>query len=607
MTTPVTPVGHLLDLLEPPFEQDAGDWEQILERAGLAKTLRRRSGRPVLIPAIAVAAAAVVVASALAATGLHPLSAFSSWFAGKPGRPAPAAAERRFRSSPGEQSWDAFPTGTKLRLLVSGVAGGKRYVLYGFRSGNSLCLSLDVNSVRYSYRPGCAAASTLRQLDAPILLVGSGANWSSAGNLAPPPELSVGIVADGVSAVEVNTIDGTHAAWVGGNAYLWVESEPSSGDRVLSLTAISHGRKTTVQAPMAANAFGPAPPLSAARGPTRLEATILHPTIGWLERHELVGLAPSRLETYPQIRRLIAASGFTRFIKPDPLSNVIVGVSARRLFYGGGLWGGSNPPYFDRGPLHLFYPPRSSSQQFVSLTGIAADGVRRIEVFLADGEVETAALKDNVFTALVRRSPPVRVVAYDRTGLVVGIQTLDRLQLFSASVPAAAGRHLKPVLTVRGPHGTTATVAVGRAVANVRCWRASFGNGRSQSGCEPRVPPGRRSGVPAIRLLGGVQPAGGDVFVIANTQPPVARAGLRFADGETITARPVGGLVVFAIPDAQLSRHRQRALLVAFDRHGRQIDRVSYRNGHVIRATRVSGPKQLRNTLEPSVFFRATA
>lgn len=613
MTTRITSVNQALELLVPPFEDGGGDWDEILATADLRDTSssgfsrRRAHRRRFMIAAFALAVALLIVVSALAASGLNPFSSFRAWFSGKPGRPASPSAQREFRSVNG-QSWNAFPTGTKLRLLLSRNVDGVRYVLYGFRSGNSLCLTLDAGPRQYnSFRPGCAAASTLAHQRASILpIVADGGVGGS--RFAPPPEVSFGIVADGVSAVQVHATDGSHLAWVGGDAYLWVEAWPNSGNRVLSLTGTARGAKSTVHVPALNNFLAPAPQ-AVPRGPSRLQATIAHPTIGWLDRHEPVGLAPSQLKTYPQIRRLIAASGFTRFIKPDPLSNVIVGVSARRLFYRGGLWGGSNPPYFNRGPLHLFFPPEQPSQGFVTLAGIAADGVAQIKVFLADGQIQAASLKDNVFTALVPRSAPVRVVAYNRSNRVVGVLTLKQLELPTGPVlPTAASRHLIPILTMHAPNGATTTLSAGPLVNNIRCWRASFSNGATQSACQQQIPAGRQVGMRAIQLIGGVQPVGRDIFILARTQPPVERAELRFTNGDTISARPLDGFVIFAVPRNHLSTTQQHAVLLAYDRRSHEITGITYENGHQVSATpllpqRVRG--KLANRLQAAVYFRA--
>jgi hypothetical protein len=621
MSDRVRSVSEALDLLVPPFDPTPEEWDQVLARAATGQPTEpiagtpRRVPRRLFVPATAVILAVIAVASALAATGTNPLSDFTSWLSGKPGRPAPAAAQRQFRNSPGQHSWDAFPPSTNLRVLVSGESGGSRYVLYGFRSGNSLCLTLSIDARQYSYRPGCASASTLSHLSAPILPMGTG--WVSDSFIAPTPQIAlrptaqiaIGIVSDDVTTVSVNATDGRHSAWVGGDAYLWVEDHPNSGNSVISYTAVTRGHEVTVQAPPPPLFDGPGPPLAAPRGPSHLEATIASPGIGWLARHDPIGIASGNLSIAPVIKRLIAASGFTRFIKPDPLSNVIVGVSARRLFYNGGLWGGSNAPYFDRGPIHIFYPPEQSSQQFVTITGVAADGVSEIKFFLSDGEIQIAALKDNVFTGLIPRSAPVRIVAYNPAGLVVGIETVKHLTLLAGpTLPAAATRDLKPVLSVRGPEGGRSTLRVGKAIDNVRCWRAIFSSGHSQSGCEQLTPTSKgRVGTTAIRLLGGVQPVGRDVFVIAHVRPPVVRARLQFASGDSVTATPIDGFVVFAVPRDHLHTTQQQGVLRAYGRNGREITRVVYQDGRQTVTRPVLVPSQIKGQALRKLFLRRLA
>jgi hypothetical protein len=70
-----------------------------------------------------------------------------------------------------------------------------------------------------------------------------------------------------------------------------------------------------------------------------------------------------------------------------------------------------------------------------------------------------------------------------------------------------------------------------------------------------------------------VQPAGHDVFVIGHVRAPVVRVRLRFANGDTIAARPVASLFMFAIPRSHLSRTRQLAFVIGYDRQGNRVQR----------------------------------
>jgi hypothetical protein len=150
---------------------------------------------------------------------------------------------------------------------------------------------------------------------------------------------------------------------------------------------------------------------------------------------------------------------------------------------------------------------------------------------------------------------------------------------------AAALHSVRPVTRVRGPFGATAILSVGHIVtitpASVvraprgqfvhvpgvsdQCWRVVFSHGGPESQCRSLYPTG-----PWVSVL-GVQPSGRDVFIITQTRPPVARVRLRFADGDTITAAPVGGIAVVAVPRAHLGGAAQRVTLTGLNRAGAKV------------------------------------
>jgi hypothetical protein len=165
----------------------------------------------------------------------------------------------------------------------------------------------------------------------------------------------------------------------------------------------------------------------------------------------------------------------------------------------------------------------------------------------------------------------------------------------------AAGRNLKTVGRVTGPYGARATIAVGNVVPIAsgrilpsgrvkhfaqlsRCWKVSFSNGQSQGTCTPQT---KRY---EPELSPQVQHAGRDTFVIAQTPPrtgsQIVRVVLRLANGQALTAKPIDGIVVFAIPRTALSTTKsQRGYLTGYDNNGRH---VSFYNsfGHGVRFDR---------------------
>jgi hypothetical protein len=528
-----------LERLVPAPVHGRADWDDVLHRSGTRPRLARRP----LVLAFAAAVAVLAAATAVATT----LGGFDRWLRGSPGKPAPASVQRLFEAANG-RSWAAFPRGTKLRELVRTRVGRRTFVLYGFRSGTTLCLRLDGGS-RRERTQACAPASTLTRISSPVLVVVADQTFYDSGN-RPSAQVSFGIAADGVSRVDVDATDGRHRALVGGNAYLFVGDEPNTGNRVRAISAVGPtGSRTRL-------AFvGPRWPFDRAStrrppGPTRLEARITNPRIGWHLRGEHRG-------------------GPRGFVKPDPLSDTLVGLEGEYCLAvvtggtGEGRSCSAGRSFFTLGPLN-FMITRSTSE-FMGVHGAVADGVRRVTIFMADGTRQPTALRHNLFTALVPAAPfPIRIVAYDARGRVVGIVVPPGLGSTRPIPPSA--RRLVPRLRVRGPNGAVALLRVGRRVRGYRCWRVDFSTGQSPGGCPPPIAGGPRTHVELV------QQAGRDLFVIGvvnDARPPtVTRVQLEFENGGTRRARVAAGHFVVAVPRAHLSRERQQAFLVAYNEFG---------------------------------------
>lgn len=547
---------HVFDLLDAftPEPKRWPDWQDVLGR-----TRARRTQRLV----VALAAAIAVLACAAGVTAA--LGGFHAWLSGSPGKPAPKAEQERFNAA-NVRSVGAFPKGTQLRELIRANVDGKVYVLLGFRSGSSLCLRLRAVSLGHSLGPTCAPASRLRHATAPIVPVVGVGGFADRHNHASAA-VSYGIAADGVSRVVVHAIDGDHRAALGGNAYLWVQNEPNTGQHALSVTAIrSSGTRITLPILPSFGMFASETPVPRKpRGPTRIQKRILHPTIAWYLRGEKRGVDVRRLPT--QGRGIL--DNWTRLVKPDPESNVLVGLAGEwcivLMTNGSGLSSGCDSPrgFWSRGPLNVI--GSSEGDRFVRFNGAAADGVRRIVVFLADGQRQEAALRDNLFTVLVAAAElPARLVAYDDGGRVVGVETPP--WFLPQPVPKAATR-LRPVLRIRGPEGAVAVARVGRRVHDYQCWRVDLSTGQSPGACS-----GAKFTAPAI-WVDVVQPAGGDLFVIGHTFGPIARVQLEFPNGDWRRTRPVDGLFVIAVPKAHLTTERQTAFVRGYSKEGWVIQR----------------------------------
>jgi hypothetical protein len=510
------------------------DWEDVVARAQPRQRLwPRRPAVAVLVASLAV----VLAAAALAAK----LSGFEAWLRGAPGEPAPVEAQDRFRAANG-RSWAAFPTTTELRELIRTEVGGREYVLWGFVSGDSLCLKL---AAEVAFQPqACAPRSALARTSAPIVAVLP--EYTFFDRAARPTALiSFGIAADGVRAVTVEAIDGRHRALLGGNAFLFIQDRPNWGNRVLRLTALDAGvERTTIALPDAW------PFVASARlpgGPIGAEASLADPRIGWLERSE---------------KRGFPGPGGIRLIKPDPLSDLAVGLSGGCLSAvdaSGQL--AAQSCGFPRRALNAMISCRLCGA-FMELRGIAADGVARVTAFTADQARLTLPLKHNAFTARIGRTQfPIRLVGYDSRGRVVATQLWPAQPGFNERPPLPAQR-LRPAAIVRAPNGAVGTLHVGPRVAGFDCWRVEFSQGPSRGGCVAPYSGSRFS----LDLL---QPVARDIFLAGRVSTDVTRVELRFGDGTRTSTTPTRRHFLLAIPANQLHEQRTRAFVVTLDANGR--------------------------------------
>ena len=532
------------------------DWGDVVERAGPARRPRRR-----LVIALAAALVVVSAAAALAAG----LGGFDAWLRGSPGKPAPPEQQRAFDTE--NRSWTAFPRGTQLRELLRTEAGGRQYVLYGFRSGDTACLRLDAVTFDKTSQ-ACIPVATLAHASAPLVVVRADEGLKPVGPFLSA-EVSYGIVADGVRRVDMEAIDGVHRAALGGNAFLAVDSEPSTGAHSLRFVATGAGGRQTAQPVPNGGFLNPGRP---ARGPTRIQARIPHPRLGWYERGERRGVSLDQITLTPEQRERFGDAvtmGGLRLIKPDPASGLVVGLAGNLCIVSADGSKGCIPgeQAFDRGPVYWL---GSGSSSGPVVQGAAADGVARVRIFLADGVTLAPPLKDNVFAARLGADQfPFRIVSYDRRGRIVGVVTLPPPG-FRDEAPAAA-KHLHVAATVRGPNGAVATLRRGPAAGGFRCWRVTFSPGPSRGSC-------RRFA--STQLVELVQQAG-DLFLVGTTYPATTRVEVHFRDGKTVVTRPTAGHLLFPLPRDRLSTSRHAATVIGRNKDGRPIQRqeVAFRLG----------------------------
>jgi hypothetical protein len=428
-----------------------GGWNDVLARAG--ERGRRRRRRVASAVALAAAAALALAVTPLGGAIAQTLGDFSDWLQGTPGEPATAEEQRAFEQA-NARSWAGFPGSPELRRLAEVDVDGVHYRLFGFRGGDSLCLRLVASDEATGRAQACAPVSDLRNDEAParVLLtdypIGKGDKERTIGfdtYRAPRAQVTAGIVADGVAAVELVDPSGSHRAAVTANSFLYVAERPEVGQRVAAVHAqLDDGTSVAVPfSPPPFGAVGRGSGLSTGEpgGPRAVDYRPEGGRIGWLDRQEARGqpldVVPARVLGHADVE-------FGRVLTPDPASPkrmaVMIGkpwmpprVSARQsgksvcyfLVSGEGAAGGCvelDKP-FAQAPFTFGYSVLHGSDQYATFSGIASDDVASMALYTATGNRLEVPLRDNAFlveVALARL--PAKLVGYDRDGKVIGIR-----------------------------------------------------------------------------------------------------------------------------------------------------------------------------------------
>lgn len=549
-----------LEELAGPLDETGADWDAVRRRLDVPS--RTTPWRLVLATVAAVVAAGVIAVTPVGGGLARSVGDFSAWLRGQPGEPA-SELERRELAEESGRAWTGFPDTVELRRLLAQKRDGIEYQLFGFRSGDSLCLRLVARGSGEEPATSCAPLRDLRRADAPALVLlvdhpfGERPLRAGArpGEYAPVrASATFGIVADGVTDVELVADDGRRRALVAANSFLHIAPNPAVGARVRQAFATdAEGRRQRV--PLAAAPFGLTDGSSVssgeAQGPTRVERHVEGGQIGWLVRRQPRG--EPLTEGGPTLGRVHRVL-FGRVIQPDPNNFVRVFLAlveseerngplagqGTALCYGAlrpGLRGYGCAPFagfFDRGGVGALLVTVGSrgGDQYSSVEGVASDFVDRIELFLVTGERVAAPLKDNVFFVPVARTKfPARVVAYDQAGRVISIRTFG-----DESGPRAVAGKERIALEVEG-RDATAVLRVAPSTDGGRCWRISYSTGAEGGGCPPKSYRG-----PVLDAV--LQPAGRDVFVEVEVRDEVDLVVIERPGENDVRVRPVEGFVI---------------------------------------------------------------
>jgi hypothetical protein len=561
-----------------------GEWETIISVA------KRRSRRRRLVHVVTVGAVIALGVSPVGGAIAGRVGDFSSWLRGQPGTPASTSDQQAFDRA-NDRSWAGFPQGTKLRSLIRAEVGGHEYELFGFRSGNSLCLRIVGRGLNGGPALSCAPVTALRRAAAPVLVVQADHALGEptevpAGSAyaAPQAQATFGLVADGVEGVDLSADDGDHAAIVASNAFFYVDDKPKVGTRVREVFAIdSSGHKAAV--PFQSAPFGEwdtaTPAHDSPTGPSTVERTIDGGTIGWLTRREDRGEEPPKDAPY-----LRAGPGrgfeFARLITPDADSQmrILVGVGTTPfgprpaekdllcgfLVSGGGAGGGCNPlkAMFSggRGPFTLGESIEEGGDQYATLSGLASDDVARMQLFLATGETQPIPLRDNAWLVQAARADyPVRIAAYDRDDRIIGIQTMEGDG--HTSKPVGEWR---TVLSVPDEKGRMGEVRVARSSDGGRCSEIRLPGGGGGSGCPPKA---SLAHMPKLSM--GINTSVDGAWVSGEVTDAIASVDVVLTNGKVINVETSEGFVLYPLGIDTTVENPGLLKIVGRDASGHQI------------------------------------
>ena len=577
-----------LDRLVPLPSGERANWREVLGYAGVRPRSRLSRKRLVVAVACLAAVSAIVLATPVRAAIGHGFDTFSTWLTGSPGKPSSPSEQRAFDRA--TRSWTGFPQGTKLRRLVQTRTGGMTFTLYGFRAAGSLCLRLVVTGSASARTFVCPPLSALRGSKQPGLVVAAnevvGITRQAASGpfsfVEPKFVVTFGVVADGVQRIELGGSDGTSTtALLSGDTFLAIGKGSSPITRAW---AIAGHRRVALRLTASASPFGlpqVTGPQYSVKGPATVQRTVHGGAIRWLARREPRGTTVPG--TVHHIVGVLPDVIFHREITPDPSAPERMVVSVRpvgaaysgahlrnklqvcaevvggRFAGGGGCWPAGR--LFSTAPFSLGLLNQPGGQT-VTIAGLASDDVAKLTLYLGTGRLVAVPLRDNGYiTSAAKADYPVRLVAYDSDGRVIGIKTLQENGHTNPAVP-------QPVANAQW-HSLLRTSAgevfLVPSTTGGTCYAIRVGVVTSGPTCES--PPTADE----LRLGVGWSKQGAEVT--GRVGSAVSRVLVRLDDGKTRTISPIQGYILAALPSRTVGPNGNPVRsITALAANGRTID-----------------------------------
>jgi len=589
------PIISGLDRLVPLPSSERANWQEVLGQAGVRSRSRLSRKRLVVAAACLAAVGAIVVAPPVRAALGHGFNTFSTWLTGSPGKPSSPSEQRAFDRA--TRSWAGFPQGTKLRRLVQTRTGGMTFTLYGFRAAGSLCLRLVVTGSASARTFVCPPLSALRGSNQPGLVVAAnevvGITRQAASGpfsfVKPKFEVTFGVVADGVQRIELVGSDGrSTTALLSADTFLAIGKGSSPVTRAW---AIAGHRRVALAMTVSASPFGfpqVTGPQFSVKGPATVQRTVHGGAIRWLARREPRGTAvPGSVH---HIVGVLPDVIFHREITPDPSAPERMVVSVRpagaaysgahlrnklqvcaevvggRFVGGGGCWPAGR--LFSTAPFSLGLLEQPGGQT-VTIAGLASDDVAKLTLYLSTGRLVAVPLHDNGYiTSAAKADYPVRLVAYDSDGRVIGIKTLQESSHTNPAVP-------QPVANAQW-HSLLRTSAgevfLAPSTAGGTCYAIRVGVVTSGPICES--PPAANE----LQLGVGWSKQGAEVT--GRVGSAISRVLVHLDDGKTQTISPIRGYIIATLPPGTDARNGNPVRsITALAANGRTINQPGNLSG----------------------------
>jgi len=215
----------------------------------------------------------------------------------------------------------------------------------------------------------------------------------------------------------------------------------------------------------------------------------------------------------------------------------------------------------------------SGPSEYSIIGGLASDDVAAIKVFLGSGAVLDAGLHDNAYLARIARSDyPIRIVAYDQDGRVIGLETVENDGM-SSPAPAEARKSVHEIARVNADGGGELVIRAGVAAGGYRCYEIRVSFGGQEGGCTPWPPQGE-----PLQLL-SLQRSDKDLFLTGPVADAVDSVRVTF-NGKAVTSKTIEGFVAYPFPADKAATAPITVVIRALDGRGHEIAKRGLETNH---------------------------